>query len=376
MTPSTSGFQEPDHDRPAGSGQMSRARTPDGNLTSTAFHEELRVMLGTEMARHQPDSDRIRRRLAAAAGQPPGRPSPLPPRQPGSVSPLGARPGAVPQGRSDTAAGPPPGPAAGPESTTPIEVGASLTADDEAAAYPQSRLPAEAEPHGDAEPDGLDALIDLTGPLDLHEPAEEADRVDSTAPLSLDPLYGTRRGRTSAVLPRRGRGPGRAGRAGRRRAQALVGAAVTVLSLALVALVALLDLPGSDSTDPPTTTVTARPRPTETPWATTSATLDPSRPPAAYRPPSYGAFGRRPTGTGQHGQVGGYRAAVEQGFHATVGEGRQTRPGWPGPGRHRCGRHQPGAVRHRHLRQLRRPLPTRVTGRDPRRRGCVLGAVR
>uniref|UniRef100_UPI0021C0306F hypothetical protein n=1 Tax=Frankia gtarii TaxID=2950102 RepID=UPI0021C0306F len=208
--------------------------------------------------------------------------------------PLGARPGAVPQDRSNTAAGPPPGPYAGPESTTPIEVGASPTADGEAAAYPQSRLPAGAEPHGDAEPGGLGALIDLTGPLDLREPAEEAGRVDSTAPPSLDALHRTRHGRTSAVLPRRGRGPrrptrpGRAaqGRQGRRRTQALVGAAVTVLSLVLVALVALLDLPGSDSTDPPTTTVTARPRPTETPWTTASATLDPSRPPAAYRLPT------------------------------------------------------------------------------------------
>ncbi|EIV95308.1 hypothetical protein [Frankia sp. QA3] len=302
MTPSTSGFQEPDHDLPAGSGPVSGA--------STTFHEELRGMLGTEMARHQPDSDRIRRRLAAAVGQPLGGSSVFPLRQPGSVSPFTTRPGAVPHDRPEaaapTVAGPPPAPYAGPESTTPTVVGAGFTPYGESAAYAESALYAEAEPYTDAEvaaSGGLGALIDLAGPPDLDDPTEEADRAGATTPLPLDALYGTRRGHASAAPPRRGQGlrrtrPGRGAPrgTGRRRTQALVGAAVTVLSLALVALVALLDLPGSDSSDPPTTTVTARPNPTETPWATTSATLAPSRPPAVHSPPPPGPSAGVPRG--------------------------------------------------------------------------------
>ncbi|SNQ50239.1 conserved hypothetical protein [Frankia canadensis] len=153
-------------------------------------------------------------------------------------------------------------------------------------------------------------------PPGAADPGDGTDPRSRTAPL---PLYGAA-GPGGGHRPpgRRGRrtrhaGPGAGGRVGgsgrraagrraagrraagrrtvTRRAGTLVGAVVAVLSLTMVAALAMFGMPGHDSPDPSTTTVTAPPHPSTAPWATGSASSAPSRQPELPGPMP-GGYGR------------------------------------------------------------------------------------
>jgi hypothetical protein len=267
-------------------------------LGGGTFREELRGLLGAEMSLHRPDSDRIRRRIAAAVG-----PAPC----------LGLADAATtftPYGGTEPAA------LADAASPTRTEFAASLAARharpidlddvdnlddlddlDIDRLIDLGRLGSPGRPGGGSEPDGLADPADLitrddrilpddrVAPDRLDDVEDLADPHDGTTPL---PLYGSHGG---GVLPRRrDRRPRvRSGTAAPRRAAGgrtftLVGAVVAVMSLTIVTALALFGMPGSDSPNPSTSTVTAPPHPTEVPWATGSATGAPSRQPET--PPS------------------------------------------------------------------------------------------
>lgn len=205
------------------------------------WRSDLGTLLNAEMERHQPDSDRIRARIAASLG---------------AAFPPGPAPTAAPLALVD-----------GP--TSPFT------------------------PYGELEHDPpveTTAPVAGTGSGTSTGSGVEAAPGTSAAPGSGGrPIRGTHGSRIRA-----GRGGPR--RQGRRHGRILVGAAVAGVSMVLVALLAVVSgIPGTGSPNPPVTTVTGAPHPIGSPWATTATTeptsattplaQDGRTPPPASAPP-------------------------------------------------------------------------------------------
>ncbi|MCL9761901.1 hypothetical protein [Frankia sp. AiPa1] len=137
----------------------------------------------------------------------------------------------------------------------------------------------------------------------------------------------------------RRRPPARPGprRPGSRRGRVLVGAAVVGVSAVMAVLLALvIGVPGSESPNPPVTTVSSSPHPIGTPWVTTaSPTSVPGQSPSALRPsgappPPAGAAPRDGTGDpAQYGASG--RPGPTEAVAAPVTRGRYTSQTAPFP---------------------------------------------
>ncbi|MCM3882423.1 hypothetical protein [Frankia sp. R82] len=212
-------------------------RTGPGGL----LRDDLCDLLNVEMNRHQPDSERIRRRITDSLG---------------AVLSLGPEPTAV----LPSAAGEP-----DPERSLSGRAAPPFT------------------PYGDLDHDPSHAASASAGtpplsfprrsdhPSSPPEPAEAQEPSEPSEPYELRP-------RSASRLPAANARPrgGRSRRSGQRRGRILVGAAVAGVTMVLVALLALVGgIPGGDSPNPPVTTVTGAPHPTGSPW-TTTATAEPT----------------------------------------------------------------------------------------------------
>ncbi|CAO5256976.1 hypothetical protein [Frankia sp. AgKG'84/4] len=300
MAPGTSEFEGSDQRLPAGAHPSSDARRADRNTAGPAFPAELRGLLGVEMGRHRPDSDHIRRRIAAATGYGP------------YLGPFPAPDVFTPYD--------------GTESPAPVSVASSARDRLEFATVVMARhtRPINVDDHDDLDPVVADQLAeigrssgadrpepDLDGPADTADTLARRGRVlravrfgsdDQDEPVdplpvgdwtttdypatagSPAPLYATDGGQRARHRgPQQSRRPRAAGSRpgihGRRRG--FVSAIVAVLGLTMASALTLFGLPGSDSLDPSTSTVTAPPHPSSSAWTSTTATGAPPTTPSA-----------------------------------------------------------------------------------------------
>ncbi|WP_175087748.1 hypothetical protein [Candidatus Frankia nodulisporulans] len=235
------------------------------------WRTDLGTLLNAEMERHQPDSDRIRARIAASLG---------------AAFPPGPAPTAAPLALVDGLTSPftPYGEL---EHDPPVETTAPVAA----TAPTTSALPATATA-GTGSAAGTGSGMDA---------APDTSAVPGSGGRPIRGAHGSR--------IRAGRGGSR--RPGRRHGRILVGAAVAGVSMVLVALLAVISgIPGTGSPNPPVTTVTGAPHPIGSPWATTATTEPTSAttpqaqdgrtpPPASAPPPAQTA-----PQNGQNGQNG------------------------------------------------------------------------
>ncbi len=316
MAPGTSEFEGSDQRQPAGVRPPSDARRADRDAGGASFPAELRGLLGVEMSRHRPDSDHIRRRIAAATGYGP------------YLGPFPAPDVFTPYDGTES-----PAPAAvAPSARDRLELATVVTA--------RHTRPINVDDHEDLDPVVADRLAelgrssgadrpepDLDGPADAadtlarrgrvlravrfpaddqDDPVDPLDVGDWTAPdppatagapaaadhraagseLHLRehecpaPLYaagGARRARHRGG-PQSRRPEAAASRPGiHGRRRGLAGAVVAVLGLGLASALTLFGLPGSNSLDPSTSTVTAPPHPSSSAWTSSTATGAPPR---------------------------------------------------------------------------------------------------